>query len=192
MAASIYTKTGDRGTTGLLSGERVEKDHPRVEAYGTLDELQCHLGLLRARCGDRGIAGMAREIQADLQVACSELASQGPPGLQKLARRLGEEDLRRLEGWIDELAGVFPLPDRFVLPGESDESALAHLARAVCRRGERRVAGLARRDGRLAGVLRYLNRLSDLLFTMAWALERQAEVRRLLAGPAGAGGEVPA
>ncbi|MFH1138245.1 MAG: cob(I)yrinic acid a,c-diamide adenosyltransferase [Pseudomonadota bacterium] len=176
----IYTKAGDRGLTSLLGGERVSKDDPRVMAYGALDELQAHLGLARSMISLQPLTDIILSIQRDVTTACAELAS-APEALPRLTRRLGEADAARLERWIDELVDVYGLPGHFVLPGRNAPAAAMHLARTVCRRGERHLVFLARPLAELDELLRYFNRLSDLLFVMAWSLEVQAAVEDVLA-----------
>ena len=143
----IYTRTGDAGQTGLFGGARVDKDDPRVEAYGTVDELNSCLGVVRA-------------LGAEL--ACL-------PGKEDQLRMtmLGETDIARLEGWIDR--GELPLEPlkNFVLPGGSKSAAELHLARTVCRRAERRTLSAGRNSPIRPEVAIYLNRLSDLLFVLA-------------------------
>lgn len=162
----IYTRTGDDGTTGLGTGERVAKDSPRVEAYGTVDELNCWLGMVLETAGlpaavREGLAG----IQHRLFDLGGELAVPGRSVIQP-------EDTRALEELLDQFnAGLPPLKD-FVLPGGSPGASACHLARAVCRRAERRVLTLQRQEMVNAESLRYLNRLSDLLFVLSRVLAR--------------------
>jgi cob(I)alamin adenosyltransferase len=167
----IYTKTGDRGETGLGDGSRVPKDHPRVTAYGSVDELNAVLGLLLAQQPEPPEAGLLRSIQndlfdvgADLCVPQAPEGAAGPPRLRVQAEQAG-----RLEAAIDRLnAGLAPLTS-FVLPGGSPAAAWCHLARTVCRRAERDVVTLARDEPINPEVIVYLNRLSDLLFVLARA-----------------------
>ena len=179
MTARIYTKTGDRGETGLFSGQRVPKDHPRVRAYGHLDELMSQLGVMRAFCKDQNICKMVLSVQEDILVISTELSTTAEAGA-RLERRISASDADRLEGLIDELTAVFAMPGKFILPGACRASALAHVARAVCRRCERSAVSLDREVGGLRWICRYLNRLSDLLFVQAWALEQQSEMFALL------------
>jgi cob(I)alamin adenosyltransferase len=169
--AKIYTRTGDRGETSLLSGGRVAKDHPRVEAYGTLDELSSTLGLLLCEAPPEGAARELAGIQATLFAIGSILAD--PDG--RLSRDEGVWRTEPIERWIDAMdADLEPL-DAFILPGGSRGAALAHVARTICRRAERRVRAAA--DPSLpTGVLAYLNRLSDALFVLARWLNAQIGV----------------
>jgi cob(I)alamin adenosyltransferase len=169
----IYTRTGDRGQTGLFGGQRVAKDDARVEAYGEVDELNSVLGVAAVqveRTGLDALASRLRLLQTDLFTLGARLATPEPedggrpndhiPALP--AGRVAE-----MEAWIDEAdAALAPLKN-FVLPGGCEAAALLHLARTVCRRAERRVITLARHAHLDEAVVVYLNRLSDLLFTWA-------------------------
>ena len=164
----IYTKSGDAGDTGLGDGSRVPKDHPRVAAYGGVDELNAVLGLLLAQCPDLSEAALIRGIQNDLfdvgADLCRPQAAAEQPG-QRL--RVQERQAQRLESAIDRLnADLQPLTS-FVLPGGQAAAAWCHLARTVCRRAERDVVTLARTEAVNPQVIIYLNRLSDLLFVLA-------------------------
>lgn len=171
----IYTKTGDDGTTGLASGDRVRKDDPRVEAYGSVDECNAALGvaIVAARRGEPVLARLLEGLQHDLFDCGADLATPieaGEPPGSKL--RIVESQTARLEALIDEHNAALGTLTSFVLPGGSEVSALLHVARASVRRAERAsVALLALEAGRTSGeAIRYLNRLSDLLFVLArWA-----------------------
>ncbi len=169
MPSKIYTGGGDRGKTSLLSGRRVEKDDPRVEAYGALDELQAHLGTARALMEGDGLSGVVLEVQKHIFTICAELSWEGPR--EELKNRLDEGAVVRLEGWIDGYTDVYSLPKRFVVPGACGKSAALHVARTVCRRCERLIVGVNRERGDLDLLLVYVNRLSDLLFVLAWGTE---------------------
>ncbi len=164
----IYTKSGDQGETGLGDGSRVAKDHPRVAAYGAVDELNAVLGLLTANHPDapeiellRGVQNDLFDVGADL---CAPQPADEPPGAKL---RVRPEQSARLESAIDRLnAGLSPLTS-FILPGGSPVAAWCHLARTVCRRAERDVVTLARGEPVNPEVIVYLNRLSDLLFVLA-------------------------
>jgi cob(I)alamin adenosyltransferase len=160
----IYTKTGDDGTTSLFSGGRVGKDHPRIEAYGTLDELNAILGLLGCEPLPEGTTAKIRAIQGGLFVVGGALADAENGGSLE-GMPVGMEDL---EGWIDEMDGELPELKAFIMPGGSRAAGLAHLARTVCRRAERRVQDLVTRGESLdERVLPFLNRLSDYFFELA-------------------------
>ncbi len=160
----IYTKTGDDGTTGLFGGGRVKKTDPRVEAYGTVDELNSVLGLARSSSLDAWIDGELLRIQSELFVLGAELAC--VPGKEsKMAMSLlTSEDSAALERAIDRAEEKLPPLKTFVLPGGSAQAAHLHAARTICRRAERAVLSLE--DVRSELII-YLNRLSDLLFMLA-------------------------
>ncbi len=161
----IYTKKGDKGTTSLLTGERVKKDHPRLEAYGSVDELISYLGLIRDLTGERYTHGMLVQIQDRLMRGASLLASGKP--VAKLPE-LSEDDIRMLEKEIDNMNTQIPELHHFILPGGDTLASHCHVARTICRRAERKTAALTDPDhpGRQI-VLQYLNRLSDYLFVLA-------------------------
>ncbi len=162
----IYTRTGDDGSTGLGTGERVRKDSARVEAYGTVDELNCCIGLVMAGPDlPAAISDSLQAIQHRLFDLGGELAVPGRDVIRA-------EDTTGLEGLLDSLnAGLPPLKD-FVLPGGTPAAAACHVARAVCRRAERRLLSLQFTETINPEALRYLNRLSDLLFVMSRVLCR--------------------
>src|SRR5262245_52341848 len=172
----IYTKTGDTGETGLFDGTRVSKADPRVEAYGDVDELNAWLGVVRANKVDEQIDKMLGTIQATLFALGAELADPR----NKISARVTKAALTgahvaELETWIDALeAGLKPLR-RFILAGGAPAGALLHLARTVCRRAERRIVALGP-DLLDPLIVTYVNRLSDLLFVMARAVNARAGV----------------
>ncbi len=167
----IYTKAGDQGETGLGDGTRVPKDHPRVVAYGEVDELNAALGLLVTEATEE--RELLRSIQNDLFDVGADLCVPSQPGEQPgQALRVRPEQACRLEQEIDRLnARLQPLTS-FVLPGGTGMSAWCHLARTVCRRAERAVVTLARGESVNPQVVVYLNRLSDLLFVLARVANR--------------------
>lgn len=171
----VYTRTGDDGTTGLLFGGRVAKDHLRTEAYGTVDEAVAALGLARAQVENESRwAELLLQLERELFVVGAQLAtgSEAWEKLQPGVSRATPAMVERLEERIDEIEREFPLPQEFIVPGGSMASAAVDLARSIIRRGERRTVLLVR-EGLLDDdvCLRYLNRLSDLLFVLARALE---------------------
>jgi cob(I)alamin adenosyltransferase len=174
----IYTRTGDRGETGLFGGPRVPKSHLRVEAYGTVDELCSLLGWAAAQVGDLPVGEDIREIQSDLLVIGADLAT--PPDVNAAAERrvtrLREDAAARLEARIDCLDESLPPLDRFILPGGDEGAAALQVCRTVCRRAERRVVTLDAMEDLNPHVLVYLNRLSDLLFVMARWINAQRGV----------------
>jgi cob(I)alamin adenosyltransferase len=171
----IYTKTGDDGTTGLFGGARVHKASPRVDAYGTVDELNAAIGVSRAKKLDPFAEEVLARVQVDLFTLGAELAC--APGKEaKLAMTLlAEDDAKRLEAAIDTAeASLAPLKT-FVLPGGTEAAASLHVARTICRRAERSVLAVSDAAPRPAIVV-YLNRLSDLLFVLARRANAEASV----------------
>jgi cob(I)alamin adenosyltransferase len=170
----IYTKTGDAGETGLFAGGRVRKDDVRIEACGTVDELNAALGLARCELLPDQIDETLKRVQSELFSVGAELATPEPEkhGLALI----GDGHAAQLERAIDELESALPALKNFILPGGSRGAALLHVARGVCRRAERRVITLANRPASLANtrasevsprMIRYLNRLGDYLFVAA-------------------------
>ena len=175
----IYTKTGDAGETSLFDNSRVSKADPRVDAYGEVDEVNACLGAAVAAGVDSDIAGVLTTIQKDLFAVGARLADP----LSRIADRVTkaavtDQQIELLEATIDRLETELTPLRRFILPGGSPAGSLLHLARTVCRRAERRVVGLGA-DAVEPGVIVYLNRLSDLLFVMARAVNRRAGVSEL-------------
>ncbi len=168
----IYTKTGDAGTTGLFGAGRVSKAHPRIDAYGESDELSAILGLARSVSRDRELTAMLARIQDLLFVVGADLASPKP---HPKTPRIREADTKLLESWIDRLDTELPPLRRFILPGGTELAAWFHLGRTACRRAERSLIALAEKDRVDPEVVRFMNRLSDLLFTMARAANRRAK-----------------
>lgn len=163
----IYTRTGDAGTTGLADGRRTPKDAARVEAMGAVDELNSALGVLLAESLPDAVRACLDNVQNDLFDLGGELSVPGHTIMTKA-------HVGRLERELDRFnAELSPLKD-FILPGGSRAAALAHLARTVCRRAERRLVTLSRKQKIAPAMLAYLNRLSDLLFVLARALNRGA------------------
>jgi len=172
----IYTRTGDAGSTGLFGGPRVPKDDDRIEAYGTVDELNAAIGMARS-VGQRGLLdSQLSEIQCELFSIGAELATPDPEGHQM--RIITTAHIEKLESWIDEHEKELPELKHFILPAGDSVSTGLQLARAICRRAERRVVTLAHADGTAvaANLVIYLNRLSDLLFVMTRVANREAGV----------------
>ena len=175
QGVSIYTRTGDAGETGLFDGTRVSKSDPRVEAYGDIDELNAVLGLVRAHLTEPDLIEIVAHLQRDLFAIGARLADPG----QRIAERVTKVDLgvravEQLELWIDRLDEELPEMRRFILAGGPPAGAALHLACAVCRRGERRIVALGTGAVERA-VLTYVNRLSDLLFALARAVNARAQ-----------------
>lgn len=174
----IYTKTGDEGKTGLFGGQRVSKDAPRVEAYGTVDELNAILGVVATMLDDPHLLERVRHIQADLFVLGADLATPADAGKAAAwVPRLTAADIQRLETWIDEAEAELEPMKTFILPGGTPAAAQFHLARTVCRRAERRVVSLEHFEPITPEVRIYLNRLSDLLFVWARLVNQRAGVQ---------------
>lgn len=164
--SKIYTRTGDDGTTGLANGERVDKTHVRIEACGAIDELNSGIGMALAEPAiDAAVRASLVQIQHDLFDVGAELSL---PGL----RSIGAAHVARLEAALDALNTTLPPLKEFILPGGNRAAAAMHFARAVCRRAERRAWALAKIAEINPELLRYLNRLSDLLFVAARVLAR--------------------
>ena len=157
----IYTKTGDAGTTSLVGGTRVSKAHPRVMAYGDLDELISWLGLIRSET-DKDLP--LRRIQIHLMNVSAHLANDGRS--LKL-KPLDEAETDFLENEIDRLTALMPPQTAFILPGEPRVASMAHIARTVCRRAERSAVQIDEKTEQDVIAIRYVNRLSDYLFTLA-------------------------
>ncbi len=162
-ARPVYTRSGDGGETGLLGGRRVTKSDPRIDAGGALDELSAWLGVSRAHARAPGSAALLRAVQGDLVRLGSRIASPGPVVPPFLSRGR----IRSFERVIDRLQGRLPPLRTFIHAGDSPSSAFLHVARAVCRRAERAVVALGLATRPEPECLRYLNRLSDLLFLLA-------------------------
>ncbi len=164
--SKIYTRTGDDGTTGLGDGSRTNKDSARVEAYGTIDELNSTLGVLLA-CDD--VPEDVRELLVRVQHALFDLGGElCVPGMAMIH----DTDVTALEQTLDHYNADLPRLKEFILPGGGMAAAQCHVARTVCRRAERRVVTLARNESVRAEAVRYLNRLSDLLFVLCRVLAR--------------------
>ncbi len=172
--SKIYTRTGDDGTTGLGDGSRTDKDSLRVEAFGTVDELNALIGLVQAQDDiPENISARLHEIQHQLFDLGSELCIPDFIVIQ-------DTDVQYLEQTLDALNERLPSLREFILPGGSASAAHCHHARTVCRRAERRVLSLARVETVNPAALRYLNRLSDLLFVVARTLARQNDGQEVL------------
>jgi cob(I)alamin adenosyltransferase len=174
----IYTRTGDAGDTGLFDGTRVLKSDARVGSCGDVDELNAWLGLVRTEAAlgasDSQLIEMVEQIQRDLFGLGARLADPAKKIAERVTKAaVTDEDISRLEGWIDLLEAELPPLRRFILAGGSRTGAALHVARTICRRAERSIVGLGV-DATEPVVLRYMNRLSDLLFVMARAANRRA------------------
>lgn len=175
----IYTRTGDAGETGLFGGGRVSKADARVEAYGTIDELNAVIGWTIAKLGDPGEwKSRLQIIQADLLTIGAHLATPEPKGRRRKpdlpALPVGR--VEELEAWIDDADASLPPLRAFILPGGHEAGAALHIARTVCRRAERDVVRLSSHDSVDPFIVKYLNRLSDLLFTAARSVNHAAGI----------------
>jgi cob(I)alamin adenosyltransferase len=175
----IYTKTGDGGETGLFGGGRVMKDHPRVVAYGDVDELSSVIGVVRATEPTGLFDDLLSAIQRDLFSIGAYLATPDPERVTRALEKadLSERRIEELERAIDQVTEELPPLRAFLLPAGSPKAAALHLARTVCRRAERNVVTLTQESEVPSLFLVYLNRLSDLLFTLARLANQRAGVR---------------
>jgi cob(I)alamin adenosyltransferase len=173
----IYTKTGDKGETGLWGGDRIAKDSVRIIAYGTVDECNTILGVVRTCDIAPALDKMMQWIQNKLFMVGSDLAT---PSDKKAVVRIGRREVGQLEKWIDRLEKSLPPLRNFILPGGCPASAFLHQARTVCRRAERGVVSLTREEPAAAGAAVFLNRLSDFLFVAARTANYQAGIADIL------------
>ncbi|HEY2412361.1 MAG TPA: cob(I)yrinic acid a,c-diamide adenosyltransferase [Pirellulaceae bacterium] len=171
----IYTKTGDAGETGLFAGARVRKDDVRIEAYGTVDELNAAIGLARSERLSPEIEQTLERVQSELFSVGAELATPDPA--KHGMALIGDAQTRKLEAAIDHLEGGLPPLKQFILPAGSRGGALLHLARGICRRAERRVVTLANTPDTTisTALITYLNRLGDYLFVAARFANQEAK-----------------
>jgi len=167
----LYTRSGDDGTTGLFSGARVSKNHPRIEAYGTVDEFNACLGLCMAACGKAEVELVIRNILTQIQSRLFDIGADlsTPEGAKNQSKivRISDSHVLEVEKWIDEIDGQNEVLSTFVMPGGTDLAARLHLGRTVCRRAERLMVGLSHSEPVTNATMRYMNRVSDLLFAMA-------------------------
>ena len=167
MSFKIYTKTGDRGETGLFGGERVPKNHLRIEAYGTIDELNSYIGLLKdLNHADKPLTLFLKDIQDTLFVIGAQLATPSPTKANQLPQA-SKQDIEALENAIDLIDEKLPPLKNFILPGGHIIVSHCHIARCICRRAERAVVSLHQHEAVDMIMIEYLNRLSDYLFILA-------------------------
>jgi len=181
----VYTKTGDAGETGLAGGQRVAKDSLRIEAYGTVDELNAAIGIARATAEQAGLAALGAillRVQHELFNLGSILATL-PENVHPRQARVTGEEIARLEAEIDRMNEGLPALKSFVLPGGSRLNAELHVGRTVCRRAERRLVSLARAEAVPPEAVRYLNRLGDALFVWSRWASHEAGVAETLWEP---------
>lgn len=173
MAFKIYTKTGDQGETSLIGGTRVPKFHLRIEAYGTLDELNSYIGVIRDQVTNESTVSLLQKIQDRLFTIGSELATDPNSGSRMKVPDLRPEDITLLETEIDRMNEVLPELRNFVLPGGSLAASHCHVARCICRRAERLTVHLGTESEIPELIIPYLNRLSDFLFVLSRFLLQQ-------------------
>ncbi len=171
--AMIYTRTGDQGTTSLLDGSRVRKNNIRVESYGTIDELNSFLGFAKHFVKDAVIVERIHTVQTELFTIAAELAD--PTG-KAYPSNLGDTQIQRFEGWIDEYVQKMNPVSKFIVSGSSQASGALHFARTVFRRAERAMLELDEAEPINPSILKYVNRLSDLLYSFARYLEDEQEL----------------
>lgn len=177
----LYTKTGDDGTTGLFGGQRVSKDHPRVAAYGTVDELNACIGMAAAACdAEQSLHASLVEVFAQLQSRLFDIGADlaTPEGAKHESKitRITDEHVSEVERWIDEIEAANKTMKSFVLPGGTELASRLHMARTVCRRAERTMIALNHSEPVSEGAIVYVNRVSDLLFAMARRVNKEAGV----------------
>ena len=165
--SNLYTATGDKGTTSLVGGQRIAKNDPRLEAYGTIDELNAHIGVLRQAGNHPDDDALLLFIQNKLFVVGSYLATDTTFTQLREASRLHPEEIARVENRIDTLDATVPPLHAFLLPGGTAAAAQAHVCRTVCRRAERRICQIAQKIEIDENILKFINRLSDYFFVLA-------------------------
>lgn len=163
----IYTKTGDKATTSLFTGRRVSKHHARIEAYGTIDELNSYLGLIRDQEINVNYKSILTKIQETLFTLGAILATEPQKDQRLKIERIADEDIRLLETEIDKMNEALPKMTHFVLPGGHTTVSYCHIARTICRRAERCISFLHENEPVPESLLAYINRLSDYLFVLA-------------------------
>lgn len=178
MGFKIYTKTGDAGQTSLFGGRRLHKHHLRIESYGTVDELNAYVGLLRDNVENEEFRTILKAIQDRLFTIGANLASDPEQDLP--APDLKSEDIQLLENEMDRMDESLPALKNFILPGGHTTVSFCHIARTVCRRAERLIVALAQEEPVAEVVLKYMNRLSDYLFILARKLSQDLGVEEIV------------
>jgi cob(I)alamin adenosyltransferase len=179
----IYTRTGDDGTTGLIGGSRIKKYDIRLEAYGTVDELNSYIGLIRSMQNDAHADQILENIQKKLFVIGAHLASDDSITLIKKQLPWGPADILLLEKEMDQMFMVLPRLTNFILPGGCQASSYCHIARTVCRRAERRIVELSEKCEIDPNLIKYINRLSDYLFVLSRKVSFDQKVPEILWSP---------
>jgi len=181
MAVKIYTKTGDKGKTSLIGGTKVFKNHIRIDTYGTIDELNSHIGLVRDYTPEEHQRNVLKEVQDRLFVIGSSLACDPEKETGLHIPDLKEEDVTILEKEIDSMNEVLPYMKNFILPGGHAAVSSTHIARCVCRRAERSCVNMQQHELFVEPViLKYLNRLSDYLFVLARFIAQELHVAEII------------
>jgi len=184
MSQKIYTKTGDKGTTSLIGGTKVPKNNLRIEAYGTIDELNSWIGFLNDAIKDFSANHILKEIQDRLFTIGSSLACDPKKETKLLIPDLHEEDITALEKEIDTMNETLPIMKHFILPGGHTSVSIAHISRCVCRRAERLCVDLKTHDEPVEDlIIKYLNRLSDYLFVLARYVGKLHNVQEIIWNP---------
>ena len=180
----IYTKTGDKGETALLGGTRVPKSHLRIEAYGTVDELNSYVGLLRDQEVNRKREGFLIQIQERLFTLGSSLAAD--PIKENIVKPdLRKSDIENIENEIDRMDSDLPSLKNFILPGGHPSVSICHVTRCICRKSERLVVNLSEGNQVEPLVIQYLNRLSDYLFTLSRMMSQELKAKEIAWKPRG-------
>jgi cob(I)alamin adenosyltransferase len=179
MGLKIYTKTGDDGTSSLFGGKRVKKSDLRLETYGTVDELNSWVGLIRSLAGEKDLNDLLAEIQNKLFVIGSKLASDENGKMITDRLTCSTEDIEKLEKAMDEYEARLKPLQNFILPGGSSLVSYCHIARTVCRRAERRIVELSGMASMENNMLKYVNRLSDYLFVLARKIAQDEGISEL-------------
>ncbi len=181
MAFKIYTKTGDAGETGLFGGRRLSKSHLRIESYGTVDELNSYIGVVRDSLKDEHLRQILKDVQDRLFAVGANLASD--PAKNLTPPDITQADIQVLESEIDSMEAQLPALKNFILPGGHPSVSFCHVARCVCRRAERLVVALNHDEKVEPMVLQYLNRLSDYLFVLSRKIGHDAGAEEVIWKP---------
>ncbi len=180
MAMKIYTKTGDKGTTSLIGGTKVLKSHERIEAYGTVDELNSYIGLCRDLIDDKNIKSLLQEIQDRLFTVGSSLACDPEKETKLKIPDIKETDVHLLEAEMDKMDEQLEPLQQFILPGGHPTVSHIHIARCICRRTERLVVNLLLNGEENENlIIKYINRLSDYLFTLSRYVAKQLNAEEI-------------
>lgn len=179
----IYTRTGDDGTTGLIGGSRVKKHNIRLESYGTVDELNSYIGVIRSLQNEKHADSILEKIQHKLFVIGANLASDETVTMIKQELPCGKKDIELLEREMDLMIAVLPPLNNFILPGGSQATSFCHVARTVCRRAERRIVELSENAEVDANLIKYINRLSDYLFVLSRKISMDLKAPEILWSP---------